>query len=302
MNFAQVRAFHLVAREGGVARAATVLGVSQPTISQHVKSLEAHYGVRLFERRGRSLRLTASGRDLFSVTERLMAAAEDVETALRRPAALTGGRLRLAADSTALAVDLLRRFRARHAAVELSLGVASVAAILEAVQNGSADLGVAVDPPAGDALGVEPLRRERLWVTAVRGHRFERLAQVAIVELAGETLIMREQGSRTHAMISQAMEAEAVQPRGVLEINERSAIREAVATGMGVAFFVPSECPPDPRLSHTPLASRRTRLEFQEYLIYRRERRRQPLIAAFREVAARLAAEMTTTDAGQRQS
>lgn len=291
MNFPQVRAFHMAAREGGVARAAALLGVSQPTISQHIKALEAHYGVKLFERRGRSLALTPAGRDLLSVTDRLMQAAEEVDGALRRPAALTGGRLKIMADSTALAVELLRRFRAEHPSVELSLGVASVGAIVESLQDGLADAGVAVDPPAGDVFQIEPLRRERLYVTACRGHRFERMGRAPVSDLADETVIMREEGSRTRALVQLALEAEGVAPADMIEISERSAIREAVAARMGVAFFVRSECPPDPRLCHVPLAETRARLEFQEYLVTRRDRRRQPVIAACRAIAKRLAAE-----------
>ena len=71
MNPVQLRAFHLVAREGGFTRAAAAAKVSQPTLSSHVAALEAAYAVRLFERRGRALELTALGRDLHDVTTRL---------------------------------------------------------------------------------------------------------------------------------------------------------------------------------------------------------------------------------------
>lgn len=287
MNFSQIRAFHLVAREGGVARAATALGVSQPTISQHLKSLEARYGVQLFERRGRSLALTASGRDLLSVTERLMEAADEVEEALRRPAAITGGRLRLIADHTTLAVTLLTRFRALHPLLDLSLWIGSVRGIVEAVQSGAADVGIACDPPAGSSLLIEPLTRERVWVTVPAGHRFEAAGEAPVEALAEETLILREEGSRTRALILQAMAAHRVAGRAVFEVNERSAIREAIAAGLGVGFFVRSECPPDPRLSHAPLTASHARLVFDEYLILRHERRRQPAIAAFRALARR---------------
>lgn len=53
MNYLQIRAFHLVALEGSVRRAAEVMGVSQPTVTQHLKGLEERHGVRLFDKRGR---------------------------------------------------------------------------------------------------------------------------------------------------------------------------------------------------------------------------------------------------------
>ncbi len=71
MNHAQLRAFHAVAGEGGFTRAAAALGVTQPTLSGQVAELEAAYGVRLFERRGRGIELTDLGAGLFDVTRRL---------------------------------------------------------------------------------------------------------------------------------------------------------------------------------------------------------------------------------------
>lgn len=291
MNFAQIRAFHHVAKEGGVARAAAVLGVSQPTISQHLKGLEERHGVRLFEREGRGLRLTPAGQDLLSVTEKLLRAAEEVDDALRRPISFDGGRLRLLSDSTALAVDLIGRLRQRHPSIEVSLQIASVPRIIPEIEQAAADAGITTAPPASDDLLIEPMRCEAIWVTAPRGHRFERMGSVPLKELNGENVVMREAGSRTRATMERAFEDEGVAPRIALEIGERSAIREAVARGLGVAFFVPSECPPDARLVHAPLRLARGRLEFDEYLVMRRDRSRQPVLAAFRDVASRFSAE-----------
>ena len=61
MNFAQLRAFHAVATEGGFTKAARLLNVTQPTCSQEVKALEETYGVPLFDRGNRQVTLTAVG-------------------------------------------------------------------------------------------------------------------------------------------------------------------------------------------------------------------------------------------------
>ena len=61
INHAQLRAFNAVASEGGFTRAAEQLHVTQPTLSGQVKALEARYGVRLFDRRGRRVAPTDLG-------------------------------------------------------------------------------------------------------------------------------------------------------------------------------------------------------------------------------------------------
>lgn len=63
-----LEAFHYVAAEGSFTRAAQKLNVGQPTVSSHVGKLEARFGVELFRRKGRSIRLTSAGRTLYRIT------------------------------------------------------------------------------------------------------------------------------------------------------------------------------------------------------------------------------------------
>ncbi len=290
MNFPQIRAFYHVAAEGGVGRAAQLIGVSQPTISQHIKALEAKSGLKLVEKAGRGLRLTKAGRDLFLVTERLMRAAAEVEDALDRRAALVGGRLRLVSDSVTIAIDLLDLFGRRHPGVEVSVRIASLSAVVEAVEHGGAEVGITCEPPAGETLLIEPIKTEGLYITLPRGHPRSGARQIALADLAQETVILREPGSRTRAMGERALAAAGVSPRRFLEIGAREAIREAVARGLGVTLVSESDTPPDPRLVHRPLAPGRMRFAFEEYLVIHRDRRRVPAVAAFRETAAGYAA------------
>ena len=74
MTPTQLRAFHLVAEAGSFSAAARASGLSQPNLSGQVTALEKAYGVRLFDRRGRSVTPTETGRQLHGVTTRLFAA------------------------------------------------------------------------------------------------------------------------------------------------------------------------------------------------------------------------------------
>ena len=71
MRYVQLRAFHHVAVHGGFSRAAEALGLTQPAISDQVRKLEAEYDIRLFDREKKQIRLTAAGRDLLEITNRL---------------------------------------------------------------------------------------------------------------------------------------------------------------------------------------------------------------------------------------
>ena len=82
MNLTLLRAFHAVARSGSFSLAARIDGLSQPTLSAQVKSLEATYGVGLFIRRGRGVELTPAGQSLFAISTRLFAAEEEASALL----------------------------------------------------------------------------------------------------------------------------------------------------------------------------------------------------------------------------
>lgn len=97
-NLQHLRTFHAIALDGGVSRAARRLNVAQPTLSQQLKALEARHGVSLFESRKTPLRLTAAGRELFGLTQRLFGVVGEIDAMLGDGGAAVD-MLRLGADN-----------------------------------------------------------------------------------------------------------------------------------------------------------------------------------------------------------
>ena len=83
LNYHHLLYFYTVAREGSVARASTVLNLTQPTVSTQVRMLERSLGERLFERRGRGLALTEAGRVAYRYAEEIFALGRDFQDVLR---------------------------------------------------------------------------------------------------------------------------------------------------------------------------------------------------------------------------
>ena len=93
INIAQLRAFHTVAAEGGFTKAARLLNVTQPTLSQEVKALEEAHGLLLLDRSRRTVVPTEIGESLFAVTRRLFAAEQEALELLGGARHLEAGRL-----------------------------------------------------------------------------------------------------------------------------------------------------------------------------------------------------------------
>ncbi|MBL4906627.1 MAG: LysR family transcriptional regulator, partial [Sneathiella sp.] len=70
MYHSQLRAFHAVATQGGFSKAASFLGLTQPALSDQVKKLEQRFGVLLFHRHKRIVRMTELGEQLLEITHR----------------------------------------------------------------------------------------------------------------------------------------------------------------------------------------------------------------------------------------
>ena len=85
LNYHHLRYFWMVAREGGLRKAAERLNCSQPTISAQISTLEESLGEALFRRSGRSLVLTAAGRRAFEVAEEIFSLGQELVEQVQRP-------------------------------------------------------------------------------------------------------------------------------------------------------------------------------------------------------------------------
>src|ERR1700761_5746000 len=124
VNHQHLRAFHVIATEGSISRAARRLNVSQPTLSQQLKALEGRHQAALFDGRKPPLRLTAFGQQLFDLTQKLFVTSRDIEDLLGDPDNRMTTELRLGADSPFFAVRLAAAMRQRHptASVRVRIG------------------------------------------------------------------------------------------------------------------------------------------------------------------------------------
>src|SRR5262249_29596484 len=87
LNYHHLYYFWTVAREGTIARACTQLHLTQPTISGHLRALEKAVGAKLFERVGRNLVLTDTGRAAFGYADEIFSLGRELQDALKgRPA------------------------------------------------------------------------------------------------------------------------------------------------------------------------------------------------------------------------
>ncbi|BBK38642.1 transcriptional regulator [Allostella sp. ATCC 35155] len=278
----QLRAFHAVAVEGSFTRAAARLGVTQPTLSAQVKTIEDHCGAALFDRLGRRIALTDFGRRLLDVTQRL-ADAEAAATELIDDArTLRTGRLRVAADSPYHVAPLLAAFHRRYPGVQAVLSIGNAETVREDLMHFAADLAILADIPDDPRLHAVPCGRHRVVIVVPREHPWAGGGPIRPQELAGQPMVLREAGSVTRRLFETRLAAAGIAPRIVMEIESREAVREAVAAGIGLGVVSEAEFGADARLAMVPVDD--PLLETREYVVCRTDRRRVAVVRAFLEL------------------
>jgi DNA-binding transcriptional LysR family regulator len=287
-NYQHLRAFHAIAREGSVTRAARRLNVAQPTLSQQLKALETKHGVQLFESRRSPLQLSSAGKDLLALTERLFGAAAQIDEMLEDGDHLSGGMLRLGADSPQIAARIVQRFRQHNPRAGVLLRMGNAREVMHLLSQAQVDAAVVSDPPGDGAFHYDPLYSDVLWCALPLNHRLATHAVVAIEELGREILLNREPTSKTRAFTERAMAAANVEPLKILELQSREAIREGVALGLGIGVFFSAECPPDRRIVYRPLDLDDPAFRLDGYLICRLEQRRSAMMRSLRALAAEI--------------
>jgi len=282
MNRAHLRAFHGVAAAGSYTRASKMLNVSQPTLSSQVKGLEATYGVRLFQRRGRGIELTDLGDRLLEVTRRLYAVEGEAEQLLVGLRSLSGGQLRVVADAPFHVVALMGAFHRRHPEVQLKFSFGNSRSVLVDLLDRRSEIGILANLAPDARIYALPFRKQRLVVVVYRDHPWTQRRSIHLAELENQPLVLRESGSATRAILEAALTERRISPRTVFEMGSREAVREAVAARLGVGVVLESEFTPDLRLQALSVAD--AELIAQESVACLHDRRPVNVVRAFFEL------------------
>ena len=279
MRHTQLRSFHAVAQRLSFTAAARELGVSQPTITTQVKSLEGEFGVELFVRRGRRIELTETGGGLLDITRRLFSDEKEASDYLNETRGLKTGHLRVGAVGPYHVTDMLAAFNARYPGIYVSVTVGNSRDTLRDLLDYRTDIAVLAHVDPDTRLIAIPYRRHKVVVMCPVGHAFAQRRSIRARDMEGQRLIVREAGSTTRRAFDQAMREADTRPKVVMEIGSRESIREAVAKGIGLGVVSEAEYIPDPRIHALPVTD--AEIYTYAHVVYLKERQNARLVRAF---------------------
>jgi DNA-binding transcriptional LysR family regulator len=238
----QLRIFEAVARYASISRAATELHLTQPAVSMQVKQLEDQIGLPLIDQIGKRLCLTEPGIELCRHAGRITTQMVELNAAMDQFRGLERGVLRLAVVSTAIYFlpSLIAAFSRQHPGVRISLQVVNRDAVLSAMADNHADLAVTGQPPEHADITAHHFMDNPLVVIAAPDHPLAQAGKIALGVLEEETLLLREPGSGTRAMIERHFAANKLAYRPGCELSSNEALKQAVQAGLGIGI-VPAQ-------------------------------------------------------------
>lgn len=231
----QLEVFLATARYENVTRAAQALAMSQSAASGSLSELESQFDVKLFDRVGKRLQLSALGQQLRPRAESLLEQARALEQALAGKEVI--GRLQIGATLTIgnyIAVSMIADFRQQYPQTDIALRVANTQKIAEQVASFELDMGLIEGELQHPDLDIVHWRRDELVVFAAPDHPLARASALSDRDLLSLPWIVRESGSGTRQAFDRAMHGILTDLHIAMELQHTEAIKRAVESGMGV--------------------------------------------------------------------
>ncbi|WP_033216037.1 LysR family transcriptional regulator [Kitasatospora phosalacinea] len=256
MQLHQLAYFVAVADARHFTRAAELSHVSQPSLSQQIRSLERELGAELFHRSRSGTTLTDAGEALLPLARRILADTDSARRAVAETVQLRRGRVRFGAPPSlcaSLVPQVLGSYRAEYPGVDLRLTEGGSRDLVRDLEAGQLDLALVVASPVSEpsaAMDVTPLLHEDLVLVSASPLPRRR---ARITDLRGRGLVMFREGYDVRETTLAACRAAGFEPSYAVEGGEMDAVLAAVRAGLGPAV-VPGMVAASAALPSTPFA------------------------------------------------
>lgn len=242
-NLNELRVFLIASECGNFSEAGRRLHISQPAISQTINSLEKNLGMDLFERHGRTQRLTEAGQVLQPMAIELLANAKRVQETMASLQGEVVGELYIGCSTTSgkyLLPGLIARFRKRFPYVRVNVIVNSRSSVIRKVISGEFAFGISSKRIDRRELEYQEFFEDKVILIASADHPWAGYRYVYPDDLLDEPIILREDGAGTLDIMVEGLGKLDITPdllKVAMVLGNAEAIEIAVEENLGIAFI-----------------------------------------------------------------
>ena len=231
-----LRVVEAIERLGSMTRAAEVLFLSQPAVSNALRELERRLGVELFRRKGRGLEVTAAGKRLASRARNVLAELQAAEAELVEDTGASKGVLRMATECYTCyhwLPSVLSELQEQLPNLRLELGAGSTRCPVEAILEGEVDFAIVFTPTSKAALELVPLFSNEVVAIVAPHHPLAGKPYLQAEDLREEHILLHFE-PESSILMSELLRPAGIEPAGCSELRLTEAIVETVKAGLGV--------------------------------------------------------------------
>lgn len=230
-----------VVQLGSLSRAADAHGITQPSASSRIRTLERQLGLVVLDRSPTGSRPTPDGQLVAEWADDLVRSADSLARGVAALQAEQHGLLRLAASYTIAEYVLppwLDEFLVGRTGESVTLDVTNSRAVIDRVESGAVDLGFVESPIVPPSMAEQTVGNDELITVVAARHPWAATREVDLATFASTPLVLRERGSGTRDALDQELAALGHDaPRSALDLGSLSAVRIAVINGASPAVI-----------------------------------------------------------------
>lgn len=288
MDLRQLEIFCKVIELGSFSKAGEAIYLTQPTISEHIKSLEDHLGARLLDRMGREVIPTKAGEILYRYAKKILELRVEAEHVLENFLGKIAGEITIGGSNIPgeyVLPYLLSKFKDNYPNISICLRIGDTKEIIDQVLDSRIEIGIVGAKIQDRRLQYSEFIKDELILVVPYSHPWKSKTSIKPEELKDQPYIARERGSGTRMTIEKALHDIGINLNTlnvIAEMGSTEAIRQGIKAGIGASIL--SKRAVEDELKLKMLREVRIQgLEFIRnfYIVFHKGRTKSPLLEAF---------------------
>jgi len=298
MDIHRLEVFCRVVELQSFTKAADAVCLTQPTVSEHVRALEDMLGEKLVDRLGREVLPTPAGKILYQYGRKIIQLRDEAVQALEKYKGNLSGHLLIGASTipgTYILPTFIGSFKFNHPSIQITVEISSSTEIVERVLRNDLEAGLVGAKWQDRRIVLEEVFSDELILAAFPDHPWAGRKSINVDELSGQAFILREKGSGTRMVMSDALQEHGFDLSKlyvVAEMGSTEAVRQAIKARIGVSILSYHSIAEDlQRKTLVAVPIKDVRIFRSFYLVQRKNRQTSPLCSAFLDYLRDRAAE-----------
>jgi LysR family transcriptional regulator, transcriptional activator of the cysJI operon len=262
----QLLVFVTVVEKENFSRAAEVLHMTQPAVSQYIQTLERTMGTKLLERSNKFVRLNKAGQIVYHHAKEILGLYHKMQGLVDDLTNNASGELAIGASYTFgeyVLPHIIANLSKQYPLIQPAITIGNTHEIEELVSNRTIDLGIVEGEIKNKKLQIEVIAEDFMFIIVSASHPLAKRKNLKLSDLEKETWIVREKGSGTREAAEGMFAKFQFFPKKVMEFGSTQIIKESVEAGLGISLL-------SQRVIHKEMSLRKLHiLEIQGFPIIR---------------------------------